>query len=97
MIVVALLTVRREQLAAFHAYERAAAFIMARHGAAIDRVIELAPEGEHHREIHVVSFPSRSAWDAYRADEALAARAGDRAAAIVSTDVWIGADVPPYR
>ena len=97
MTVVALLTVRREQLAAFHAYERAAAAIMARHGAAIDRVIELAPEGEHHREIHVVSFPSPAVWGAYRADPALAALVTDRAAAIASTEVWIGTDVPPYH
>ena len=97
MIVVALLTVRREQLAAYHAYERAAAAIMARHGAAIDRVIALAPEGEHHREIHVVSVPSPAAWDTYRADPALAALAGDRAAVIVSTELWIGADAPPYH
>ena len=97
MTVVALLTVRLEQLAAFHAYERAAAAIMARHGAAIDRVIVLAPDGEHHREIHIVSVPSPAAWDAYRADPTLVARSADRAAAIVSTEVWIGADAPPYH
>jgi uncharacterized protein (DUF1330 family) len=97
MTVVALLAVRRDMLAAFQAYERAAASIMARHGGAIDRVIALAPEGEHHREIHVVSFPSPAAWDAYRADPALAALSTDRAAVIVSTQVWIGADAPAYR
>jgi uncharacterized protein (DUF1330 family) len=95
--IVALLTVRRDQLSAFHAYERAAAAIMARHGAAIDRVIALAPEGEHHREIHVVSFPSPAAWDAYRADPALAALAAERAAAIVATEVWLGTDAPSYH
>ncbi len=67
MTIVAWLTVRRDQLAAFHAYERAAAAIMAHHGAAIERVIVLDGDGDH-REIHVVTAPSPAAWAAYRTD-----------------------------
>jgi len=52
---------------------------------------------EHHREIHVVSCPSLLAWDAYRADPSLTALAEERASVIVSTDAWIGTDLPPYR
>ncbi len=95
MIVVALLTVREGQLAPYQAYERAAAEILARHGAAIERVVVL--EGAPYREMHVVRFPTPEAWSAYRADAALAALAAERAAVIASTEVWIGEDGAPYR
>lgn len=95
MTIVALLTVRRAELATFHAFERAAQAIMRRHGGAIERVIELAEPSEHHRELHVVGFASTAGWEAYRADPELALLAADRAAAVVSTELWIGHDVAP--
>ncbi len=97
MTIVALLTVHRAQLAAFHAYEHAAQAIMRRHGGAIERVIELAEPSEHHRELHVVAFATAAGWEAYRTDPELALLADDRAAAVVSTELWIGRDVAPPR
>ena len=97
MIVVALLTVHRAELARFRAYE---AFAIARaraHGGALERVIELTdPDPDRHRELHVLRFPDAAAFAAFRADPALAARQADRAAAVIATEVWTGVDGPAY-
>ena len=97
MTIVAILTVRRAALARFRAYEASAALIMARHGGAIERTVVVDDgSGDTLREVHVVDFPSAAAWDAYRADPALAALAADRAAAVVATEVLFGEPGPDY-
>jgi uncharacterized protein (DUF1330 family) len=94
---VAILTVRRAALDRFRAYERAAARIMAAHGGAIERTVVVDDgAGDALREVHVVTFPSAAAWDAYRADPALAALAAERATAVIATEVLTGADGPDY-
>jgi hypothetical protein len=93
------LTVRRAQLAAFRAFERRAAAVMARHGGAIERsvVVAAARPGGHLRELHVVTFPNQAALAAYRSDAALQAVAHLREASVVKTQVLVGEDGPDYR
>ena len=84
----------------FRRFETAAARIMARHGGAIERVIRpvAAPGGPPApHEIHVVTFPGREAFDAYRGDPELAGLAALRAAAIARTEVVQGEPGEPYR
>src|SRR5678809_440734 len=66
MLLIAVITVRRDELATFHAYERAAARVMAHHGGRIEHAYVLA--GADYRELHVVRFPDEDAFDAYRRD-----------------------------
>lgn len=97
MIVVALLTVHRAELARFRAYETVAIARARAHGGALERVIELAePDPARHRELHVLRFPDAAAFAAFRADPALAAWQADRAAAVIATEVWTGVDGPAY-
>ncbi|MCB9564073.1 MAG: DUF1330 domain-containing protein [Kofleriaceae bacterium] len=101
MTVVAILTVRAAEAAGFRAYEREAARVMARHGGRIERTV-VAPGGGDDatfREVHVVTFPDAAAFAAYRADPdpALAALAPRRAAAVIATELLVGADGPDYH
>lgn len=97
MIVVAVLTVRRAELARFRAYEAFAIGRVRAHGGALERCVELdGPAPELLRELHVLRFPDAAALAAYRADPALAARQAERAAAVVDTVVWTGVDGPAY-
>ena len=95
LVLVATLTVRRAAQAAFRQYETAAARIMSRHGGTIERVIELEGEesAETFREVHIVTFPDRAAFDAYRADPEIVALAALRKSAIVNTEILFGRDL----
>ncbi len=94
---VAVITVRRAELAAFHAFEAAAVRVMARHAGALARVVRIDDgAGETFREIHLVTFPDAAALAAYRADPALVPLAAQRARAIVATEVHEGVDGPIY-
>lgn len=87
---IAVLTIRDRER--FHAYETSAARIMAKHGGAIEHAYAL----EDARELHVVRFPDDAAFDAYRADPELAKLAGDRAIAVISSEIWAATELPPY-
>lgn len=88
--------------AEFEAFERAAARIMNRYGGAVERVVRLTPPDvpgstdDPPFEVHLVRFPGRAAFEAYRADADLAALAPARAAAIRRTEVFLGTDGPSY-
>jgi hypothetical protein len=80
-------------------FETEAARIMRRHGGGIDRVITPvgpAPEGPRPHEIHVVTFESAAAFEAYRADPELRALGPLRESAIARTEVTIGVEGEPY-
>ena len=98
LVLVVILTVRRAKLAAFRAFERKAAAVMARHGGAIERsvVVGAAGPGGHLREVHIVTFPDQAALAAYRNDAALRAVAHLREASVVETQVLVGEDGPDY-
>ena len=98
MVLIAILTVRRDAVELFTTYEHQAAAIMARYGGAIERTVVLASESPDtpHREVHVVTFPSSNAFDAYRADPAVLALKPMRDASILSTEILVGESGPVY-
>jgi hypothetical protein len=97
------LWIRPGQEAAFEAFEREAARRMALHGGRIDAAVRTAPKGvatgpeeATAYEVHIVSFPDKSASDAYANDpETLAARE-KRAGIISMTMVVPGIAAGPY-
>lgn len=98
--IVASLWIVEGQVAAFEACERKAARIMRRHGGRIEAAIRPLPTGSQDAdppfEVHVLCFPGRAAFDAYRTDAELVSLATERAAAIARTSVLIGVDGPSY-
>ena len=99
MTVVAILTVRREALEQFRAFERGAAAVMDAHGGRIERTVVVTPDRAPGlvTEIHVVTFPDATAFQAYRDDARLGALAPLRAASVVGTELYVGEDGPDYR
>jgi GNAT superfamily N-acetyltransferase len=95
---VAILTVRRDALDEFRAFERHAAAVMQVHGGRIERTVVVAPEPASSlvKEVHVVTFPDGAAFRAYRNDPRLAELAHLREASVVATQVLVGEDGPEY-
>lgn len=96
MLVVAILTVRREALDDFRRYEHAAARILARHGGTIERAIVLPGDGPTLRELHVIRLPDAAALERYRGDPELVALRPLRERAVVTTELWPAEDGPAY-
>ena len=97
-ILVAQLWIAPAREADFESFETAASAVMRKHRGRIERRIGVrsgtatgAPD-----EVHVVTFPSRTAYEAYRDDPALLPLAELRARAIVRTVIWEGADRPLF-
>lgn len=99
-VIVATLWVAADRIAEYERYEVAVAPVMARHGGRIERAIRLKQSpGENAGpfEVHIVVFPSMSAFEAYRADPDTRALSGLRERAILRTEVQIGTDIPPWE
>lgn len=98
MTLVVTLTVKRDRLADFRAFERYAAAVMAAHGGRIERTVVAPAEGRADLlvEVHVVTFPDAAAFAAYRADPRLADMAHLRDGAVVSAQLLVGEDGPDY-
>jgi hypothetical protein len=98
MTLVAILTVRREAIDDFRAFEAHAAEVMKKHGGQIERTVVVVPDGSAHviKEIHVVTFPSEEAFAAYRKDEHLARFAHLRDQSVVHAELFVGEDGPSY-
>ncbi|MFO7537705.1 MAG: DUF1330 domain-containing protein [Chloroflexota bacterium] len=98
MILVAILTIRQDFLEEYHAYERRAAEIMAKHGAGIERtvVVESNPNEATFKEVHILRFPNADALNAYKADPQLLELAPIREKLIVHTELLVGEDGPNY-
>ena len=86
------------QEAAFEAFEREAARIMARHGGRIDSAvgIGLGGAGDSPFEVHIVSFPDRAAADSYAADLETVDLRRRRTEIISRTEVVEGHSAGPY-
>ena len=99
LLLVVTLTVRRERLGEFRAFERRAAAVMADHGGRIERAVVAAADGhpELLTEVHVVRFPGPAAFAAYRADPRLREVAHLRDAAVVGTAILAGEAGPDYH
>jgi hypothetical protein len=83
----------------FRRFETEAAHVMRRHGGRIERVIRpkaLPPGVPLPSEIHLVWFPGMGAFEAYRADPALADLATLRQAVITRTEIVVGEEGEPY-
>jgi uncharacterized protein (DUF1330 family) len=92
------LWLKTADVAAFEAFERAAALVMAKHGGRIDRVVRRTDTdaGDGPFEVHVVSFPDWSAFDSYRSDPAFKALLPQRERLIARTEIWRGEERPVY-
>jgi uncharacterized protein (DUF1330 family) len=99
IILVASLFIHPGREVEFRQFETEAARIMKKYGGQIAHVIRpttsSAVESLPH-EIHVVTFPSREQFEAYRADQDLASFAALRQTAIARTDVVLGEEGEPY-
>jgi uncharacterized protein (DUF1330 family) len=98
--IVASLWIVEGRAAAFESFERKAARIMRRHGGRLEHAIRPeragSPDADLPFEVHVLRFPDRASFDAYRSDPDLLALAPERAAAIARTSVLMGVDGPSY-
>lgn len=99
--IVALIYVNPDHRADYERFEREASRIMARHGGRIERRVATLPEpkatDERPDEVHVVTFPSTQAFEAYRTDPALRELAELRARAIRRTVLWHGTDLAGFE
>ena len=86
--------------AKFEAYERKVSRIMARYGGVIERAIrtsEASDDGSDEPfEVHVLKFPSRDLYEAYRDDAERRSLSGERAGIITNTDIFVGTPGPTY-
>ena len=85
------------QEAAFEAFERDAARIMARHGGRIDSAVRVDGGGDLPFEVHVVSFPGPGEADSYAADPETLSLRTRRAAIIARTESLEGREAGPYQ
>lgn len=84
-------------VAAFEAFERKAAAIMAAHGGRIERAIRTGGAGEGAPfEVHLVSFPNVAGFEACRGDPRTLALREDRERLIARTEIVTGTEVGPY-
>jgi len=100
LYIVVRLWVNRGREAEFEAYERKVSRIMARYGGAIERAIRLPRTSDDVSdqpfEVHVLTFPSRDRYDAYRDDAERRSLDGERARIIAKTDSLVGTPGPAY-
>ena len=86
--------------AEFEAYERKVARIMARYGGVIEHAIRTSRRADEESsepfEVHVLRFPSRDLYDAYRDDAERRSLSGERAGIITNTDTLVGTPRPTY-
>ena len=86
--------------AEFEAYERKVSRIMARYGGVIEcaiRTSKASDDGSDQPfEVHVLKFPSRDRYDAYRDDAERRAPSGERAGIITNTDILVATPGPTY-
>ncbi|MDP3494213.1 MAG: hypothetical protein Q8R82_13965 [Hyphomonadaceae bacterium] len=86
------------QEAAFEAFEREAARIMARHGGRIDSAVRtgIGRAEDSPFEVHIVSFPDRAAADSFAVDPETVELRLQRAEIISRTEVRDGYSAGPY-
>ena len=102
------LWIRNQDIAAFEAFERKTAELLQRHGGKIDRAMRVADlhrnessntydsPGDAPFEIHLVSFPNRAAFDAYRIDPEVVLLSAERERIILKTVTIEGYDSSSY-
>ena len=100
LYVVVRLWIHQGREAEFEAYERKVSRIMARYGGVIERAIRTSKTPDDRPdepfEVHLLRFPSRDLYDAYRDDAERRALSGERAGIITNTDILVGTPGPAY-
>jgi uncharacterized protein (DUF1330 family) len=99
VILIVHLWLKTPDVAAFEAFERKAAAVMARHGGRIERVLRTGKENDDSDppfEVHIVRFPDEKAFRTYRDDPQTLRLAPLRNEIIARTLIWKGSDVEPY-
>ena len=98
LYIVVRLWINRGREAEFEAYENKVARIMARYGGVIERAIRTASveRPDEPFEVHVLKFPSRDSYDAYRNDAERNSLSDERARIIAKSDVLVGSPGPAY-
>lgn len=98
MVLVVLITIKNGALEKFRAYERQAALVMAKHGGAIEKAVEIPAEreGDPYREVHIVAFPDEAAYQAYTVDPDMANWRPLRDASVLRTEIMKGNEGPDY-
>jgi uncharacterized protein (DUF1330 family) len=92
------LHVRRDALDTFREFEHEAARILRKHGGELERVLVMRTvESEPYREVHVMSFPSEDAYEAYRVSPELAAFLPMRERSVVKTELCKVEEGSRYR
>jgi hypothetical protein len=84
----------------FEAYERKVSRIMVRYGGVIEcaiRTLRASDDlSDEPFEVHVLEFPSRALYDAYRDDAERRSLSGERAGIVTNTDILVGTPGPSY-
>jgi len=81
----------------FREFETMAARILARYGGVIERTVTVEPSAtQEQREVHILRFPSKEAFESYRIDPQLASLAELRGSCIAHTEILIGREGPQY-
>ena len=96
LVLVVSLWLKDGDIDGFEAFEHAAADILATHGGRIDAAIRATPDASGPFEVHVVNFPTVTAYEAYRADPRVAEIGALRETVISRTEVWRGYPAPAY-
>jgi uncharacterized protein (DUF1330 family) len=85
--------------AEFESYERKVSRIMARYGGRIERTIRTSRTddgSDEPFEVHLLEFPSRDLYVAYRDDAERRSLSGERDRIIANTDILVGTPGPTY-
>jgi antibiotic biosynthesis monooxygenase (ABM) superfamily enzyme len=94
------LWIRRGLETEFEAYERKVSRIMVRYGGVIERVIRTSGASDDRSdepfEVHVLRFPGRDLYDAFRDDAERRALSSERDGIITNTDILVGTPGPTY-
>jgi antibiotic biosynthesis monooxygenase (ABM) superfamily enzyme len=84
----------------FEAYERKVSRIMARYGGVIERAIRTVRASDDRSdepfEVHLLKFPSRDFYDAYRDDAERHSLSDERAGIVTNSDSLVGTPGPTY-
>ena len=96
LTVVVSLWLRNNDVAAFEAFERNVASIVAAHGGRLENVIRCGGRDGAPFEVHVVTWPNAAAVEAYRNDPRTLALRAERERVIARTEIWTGDQRTPY-
>lgn len=99
LYIIVRLWIRRGLAAEFEVYERNMSRIMTRYGGVIEHAIRISASDDQSDapfEVHVLKFPNRDLYDAYKDDAERHSLSGERAGIITKADILVGTPAPTY-